>query len=140
MCKICSIRFNILGYLMLWRSNACFCFNSRSDNVTAGVFFNSKMFSYYEYSEITLTFILFWVQHSVICFYTALYQNDIKRVIAYSHVVNLVIMMIACGLSSYDYAMYHLLITLFLKHFIFKCWFRIHALADDKICVKWVAY
>jgi len=50
---------------------------------------------------------------------TGLFQNDFKKVIAYSTCSQLGYMFLACGLSSYDGAMFHLFTHAFFKALLF---------------------
>ena len=62
-----------------------------------------------------------------------LYQNDIKRVIAYS-VLQLGYMFFACGVSAYSAGIYHLLTHItFLKALLFLgAGSVVHAMSDEQ--------
>jgi len=102
--------------------------------VTAGVFLIVRCSPIMEYSETTLTIITFLgATTAFFASTTALCQNDIKRVIAYSTCSQLGYMMMACGLSSYDFAMYHLFNHAFFKALLFlSAGAVIHAIADEQ--------
>jgi len=86
--------------------------------VTAGIFLFVRCSPLLEFSNLTLTIATFL--GSLTAFFaatTALCQNDIKRVIAYSTCSQLGYMLFACGCSGYDFAMFHLFNhAFFLKH------------------------
>jgi proton-translocating NADH-quinone oxidoreductase chain L len=64
---------------------------------------------------------------------TAFFQNDLKKVIAYSTCSQLGYMVCACGLSAYSAAMFHLVTHAFFKALLFLCAGSvIHALADEQ--------
>lgn len=88
--------------------------------VTAGVFLIIRFNFFFELSL---------VKQYIICFigcFTALFgscvaffQNDIKKVIAYSTCSQLGYMFVACGLSRYDLALFHLVNHAFFKALLF---------------------
>lgn len=64
---------------------------------------------------------------------TALVQNDLERVIAYSTCSQLGYMIFACGLPNYSVAVFHLSSHAFLKALLFLgAGSVIHALADKQ--------
>lgn len=78
--------------------------------VTAGVFLIIRCSPLIEYSDDALVIIL--VFGALTAFFAAtvgLVQNDLKRVIAYSTCSQLGYMVFACGLSSYDVSLFHLI-------------------------------
>ncbi len=84
--------------------------------VTAGIFLVTRCSYLFEFSPITLNIIL--VIGASTAFFgatTGLFQNDMKKVIAYSTCSQLGYMAFSCGLSSYDVAMFHLS-----NHAVFK--------------------
>lgn len=84
--------------------------------VTAGIFLVTRCSYLFEFSPIALNVIL--VVGASTAFFgatTGLFQNDMKKVIAYSTCSQLGYMAFSCGLSSYDVAMFHLS-----NHAIFK--------------------
>jgi NADH-ubiquinone oxidoreductase chain 5 len=102
--------------------------------VTAGVFLIVRCSFLFELSSFSLNVILF--VGSVTTFFSStvgLFQNDIKKVIAYSTCSQLGYMIFACGLSSYDVAMFHLSNHAFFKALLFlAAGSVIHALNDEQ--------
>jgi len=102
--------------------------------VTAGVFLVIRCSPIIEYSDISLI---------IICFFGALtaffgsiigvFQNDLKRVIAYSTCSQLGYMIFICGLSNYNLGMFHLMNHAFFKALLFlSAGAIIHALMDEQ--------
>jgi len=88
--------------------------------VTAGVFLLSRCSFLFEYSPIALNLIM--LVGSATAFFastTGLFQNDIKKVIAYSTCSQLGYMIFACGLSSYEVGVFHLSNHAFFKALLF---------------------
>lgn len=102
--------------------------------VTAGVFIIVRCSPLFEYSEFTLWIIT--ITGTLTLFFAAvaaLTQNDIKRIIAYSTCSQLGYMIMVCGLSGYDYAMYHLSNHAFFKALLFlSAGSVIHAMSDEQ--------
>lgn len=102
--------------------------------VTAGVFLIVRCSYFFELSPTTLSFIVF--VGSITSFFaatTGLFQNDIKRIIAYSTCSQLGYMVFACGLSSYDLGLFHLSNHAFFKALLFLgAGSVIHAMADEQ--------
>jgi len=64
---------------------------------------------------------------------TACFQNDLKKIIAYSTCSQLGYMIVACGLSRYDLSMFHLFNHAFFKAALFlSAGVIIHALSDEQ--------
>lgn len=77
--------------------------------VTAGVYLLVRSSPLIEYAPQTLTTITF--VGAITAFFaasTGILQNDLKRVIAYSTCSQIGYLFIACGLSQYDIALFHL--------------------------------
>jgi len=88
--------------------------------VVAGVFLLLRISPLLEYSETSLLLLL-WIG-SLTAFMaatTGLFQNDLKRVIAYSTCSQLGMLMVACGLSQYNAALFHLVNHAFFKALLF---------------------
>ena len=88
--------------------------------VTAGVFLIARCSFLFEVSPFTLKLIV--LIGSLTAFFastTGLFQNDIKKVIAYSTCSQLGYMVFACGLSSYDVGVFHLFNHAFFKALLF---------------------
>jgi len=102
--------------------------------VTAGVFLLARCSPLLEYSPFTLHFIC--IIGSMTAFFaatTALVQNDLKRVIAYSTCSQLGYMVFACGLSNYSVAIFHLSNHAFFKALLFLgAGSVIHAVGDEQ--------
>ena len=90
--------------------------------VTAGVFLVVKLSFLFEISVIARSFIL--VVGSVTAIFAAsiaVFQTDIKKIIAYSTCSQLGYMFVACGVSAYNLAMFHLAAHAFFKALLFLC-------------------
>jgi proton-translocating NADH-quinone oxidoreductase chain L len=102
--------------------------------VTAGVFLLARCSFLFEFSPIALNLIVFI--GSATAFFastTGLFQNDMKKVIAYSTCSQLGYMMFACGLSSYEVGVFHLSNHAFFKALLFLgAGSVIHAVADEQ--------
>jgi NADH-ubiquinone oxidoreductase chain 5 len=102
--------------------------------VTAGVFLITRCSFLFEFSPIALNFIMFI--GSITAFFastTGLFQNDMKRVIAYSTCSQLGYMIFACGLSNYDVGVFHLSNHAFFKALLFLgAGSIIHAVSDEQ--------
>jgi NADH-quinone oxidoreductase subunit L len=88
--------------------------------VTAGVFLVCRCSPLYELAPVALGFVAF-VGASTAFFAASigLFQNDIKRVIAYSTCSQLGYMFAAAGVSAYGAAMFHLFTHAFFKALLF---------------------
>jgi len=102
--------------------------------VTAGIFLVSRCSYIFEFSSFMLNLICFL--GSCTAFFaatTGLFQNDMKKVIAYSTCSQLGYMMFACGLSSYDVGLFHLSNHAFFKALLFlSAGSVIHASGDEQ--------
>jgi len=77
--------------------------------VTAGVFLLLRCSVWFEYSENILIFVsLIGALTAVFAALVSVFQYDIKKVIAYSTCSQLGYMFFACGLSTYEIAIFHL--------------------------------
>ena len=102
--------------------------------VTAGVYLLMRASPLIEYSSTVLLFCL-WVGAVTTVFSSliGLFQQDIKKVIAYSTMSQLGMMVIAVGLSSYNVALFHLVNHAFYKGLLFLgAGAVIHAVADNQ--------
>jgi NADH-ubiquinone oxidoreductase chain 5 len=102
--------------------------------VTAGVFLLTRCSFLFEHSTLALNMIMF-VGASTAFFAstTGLFQNDLKKVIAYSTCSQLGYMIFACGLSSYDVGLFHLSNHAFFKALLFLgAGSIIHAVSDEQ--------
>ncbi|MGH6877306.1 MAG: NADH-quinone oxidoreductase subunit L, partial [Rhizomicrobium sp.] len=90
--------------------------------VTAGVFLVCRCSPMFEHAPVALGFVAFI--GATTAFFAAsigLFQNDIKRVIAYSTCSQLGYMFAAAGVSAYGAAMFHLFCHAFFKALLFLC-------------------
>ena len=102
--------------------------------VTAGVYLLMRSSPLIEYSS-TVLLLCLWVGAITTVFSSliGLFQQDIKKVIAYSTMSQLGMMVIAVGLSSYNIALFHLVNHAFYKGLLFLgAGAVIHAVADNQ--------
>jgi len=88
--------------------------------VTAGVFLVCRLSPVFEFAPIALTVVT--IVGATTAFFAAtvgLFQNDIKRVVAYSTCSQLGYMFFAAGVSAYQVAMFHLFTHAFFKALLF---------------------
>lgn len=102
--------------------------------VTAGVFLLIRGSFLFELSPNILFFIsIVGAVTAVFAATTGLFQNDIKRIIAYSTCSQLGYMIFACGLSNYQVGFFHLSNHAFFKALLFLgAGSIIHAIADEQ--------
>jgi NADH-ubiquinone oxidoreductase chain 5 len=102
--------------------------------VTAGVFLLIRSSPLLEYAPKSLLVVT--IVGALTAFFAAsvgLVQNDIKKVIAYSTCSQLGYMVLACGLSNYNVALFHLFTHGFFKALLFLgAGSVIHAMADEQ--------
>ena len=102
--------------------------------VTAGVYLLMRVSPLLEYSS-TVLMLCLWIGAitSVFSSLIGLFQQDIKKVIAYSTMSQLGMMVIAIGLSSYNIALFHLINHAFYKGLLFlAAGSVIHAVSDNQ--------
>jgi NADH-ubiquinone oxidoreductase chain 5 len=102
--------------------------------VTAGVYLLMRSSPLIEYSS-TVLILCLWIGAITTVFSSliGLFQQDIKKVIAYSTMSQLGMMVIAVGLSSYNIALFHLINHAFYKGLLFLgAGAVIHAVADNQ--------
>jgi NADH-ubiquinone oxidoreductase chain 5 len=102
--------------------------------VTAGVYLLMRSSPCIEYSS-TVLMLCLWLGAITTVFSSliGLFQQDIKKVIAYSTMSQLGMMVIAVGLSSYNVALFHLVNHAFYKALLFLgAGAVIHAVADNQ--------
>ena len=102
--------------------------------VTAGVYLLMRSSPLIEYSN-TVLLLCLWVGAITTVFSSliGLFQQDIKKVIAYSTMSQLGMMVIAIGVSSYNVALFHLINHAFYKGLLFLgAGAVIHAVADNQ--------
>jgi NADH-ubiquinone oxidoreductase chain 5 len=102
--------------------------------VTAGVFLVIRCSIIFEQSSSILFFMVFI--GSFTCFlmsFIGVFQQDIKKIVAYSTCSQLGYLFIGCGLSSYNVSFFHLFNHAFFKALLFlSMGVIIHALADEQ--------
>jgi NADH-ubiquinone oxidoreductase chain 5 len=102
--------------------------------VTAGVYLLMRTSPLIEYSS-TVLILCLWLGALTTVFSSliGLFQQDIKKVIAYSTMSQLGMMVIAVGLSSYNIALFHLVNHAFYKGLLFLgAGAVIHAVSDNQ--------
>ena len=102
--------------------------------VTAGVYLLMRASPLIEYSS-TVLILCLWLGAITTVFSSliGLFQQDIKKVIAYSTMSQLGMMVIAVGLSSYNIALFHLVNHAFYKGLLFLgAGAVIHAVSDNQ--------
>lgn len=102
--------------------------------VTAGVYLLMRSSPLIEYSS-TVLLLALWIGAITTIFSSliGLFQQDIKKVIAYSTMSQLGMMVIAIGLSSYNIALFHLVNHAFYKGLLFLgAGAVIHAVGDNQ--------
>ena len=102
--------------------------------VTAGVYLLMRSSPLIEYSS-TVLILCLWVGSITTIFSSliGLFQQDIKKVIAYSTMSQLGMMVIAIGLSSYNLALFHLVNHAFYKGLLFLgAGAVIHSVSDNQ--------
>lgn len=88
--------------------------------VTAGVFILARMSPVFEKSEYWLNIILLTgTMTALLMGILAVIETDLKKIIAYSTISQLGIMMIAIGISAYNAAIFHLINHAFFKSLLF---------------------
>jgi NADH-ubiquinone oxidoreductase chain 5 len=102
--------------------------------VTAGVYLLMRASPLIEYSSTVLIIsLLLGAITTIFSSLIGLFQQDIKKVIAYSTMSQLGMMVIAIGLSSYNIALFHLVNHAFYKGLLFLgAGAVIHAVADNQ--------
>ena len=102
--------------------------------VTAGVFLIIRFSPVLEFS--TFTLLLLTLFGSLTAFFASLtgtFQNDLKKIIAYSTCSQLGYMVFACGLSHYNVSLFHLANHAFFKALLFlAAGSVIHAISDEQ--------
>lgn len=102
--------------------------------VTAGVFLMVRFSPLLEFTPYILFLMIIF--GSITAFFASMvgvFQNDLKKIIAYSTCSQLGYMIFCCGLSSYTLSMFHLSNHAFFKALLFLCAGSIiHAVADEQ--------
>ena len=102
--------------------------------VTAGIFLIIRCSFLFELSNITLnTIIIIGSTTALFAASVGVFQNDMKKIIAYSTCSQLGYMLFSCGLSCYNVAMFHLTNHAFFKALLFLgAGAIIHAVSDEQ--------
>jgi NADH:ubiquinone oxidoreductase subunit 5 (subunit L)/multisubunit Na+/H+ antiporter MnhA subunit len=102
--------------------------------VTAGVFILVRASVIFEYSNYSLNVVAFFGALTAFLASTVgVFQNDVKRVIAYSTCSQLGYMVLAAGMSLYFISFFHLFTHAFFKALLFLgAGSVIHALGDEQ--------
>src|SRR3978361_474850 len=102
--------------------------------VTAGVYLLMRTSPLIEYSSTVLILcLLIGAITNVFCFFFCFFLQDIKKIIAYSTMSQLGMMVIAIGLSSYNVALFHLINHAFYKGLLFLgAGSVIHSVSDNQ--------
>lgn len=102
--------------------------------VTAGVFLMIRFSPLIEFSSTVLvTLVIFGSLTAFFASMTGVFQNDLKRVIAYSTCSQLGYMIFSCGMSSYNVSLFHLSNHAFFKALLFlSAGSVIHAVSDEQ--------
>jgi NADH-ubiquinone oxidoreductase chain 5 len=102
--------------------------------VTAGIFLILR--SSYIFELVPNSLLIIVLLGSITCFFAStigIFQNDLKKVVAYSTCSQLGYMFLACGLSSYSNSMFHLINHAFFKALLFlTAGYIIHACASEQ--------
>nr|YP_009163130.1 NADH dehydrogenase subunit 5 [Balamuthia mandrillaris]AKT94905.1 NADH dehydrogenase subunit 5 [Balamuthia mandrillaris] len=102
--------------------------------VTAGVFVLIRFSILFEHAPVVLFFVtLVGSATTLFAGISAVMQTDVKKIIAYSTCSHLGIMLLICGFSQYNAALFHLLNHAFFKALLFLgAGSIIHAVADEQ--------
>jgi proton-translocating NADH-quinone oxidoreductase chain L len=102
--------------------------------VTAGIYLMIRCSPIIEYTTGLLPLlVIFGALTAVMGSFLAVVQKDIKKIIAYSTCSQLGYMLVACGLSNYHYAFYHLITHASYKALLFlSAGSVIHAVTDEQ--------
>lgn len=102
--------------------------------VTAGVFLIIRFSPLIEFSSVVLlTLIIFGSTTAFFAAMTGVFQNDLKKVIAYSTCSQLGYMIFSCGMSGYDVSLFHLTNHAFFKALLFlSAGSVIHAVSNEQ--------
>ena len=102
--------------------------------VTAGIFLILRCSFLFESIPTVLLWIIFF--GSLTTFFASsvgIFQNDLKKIIAYSTCSQLGYMFLACGLSGYNFSMYHLFNHAFFKALLFlTAGYIIHSISNEQ--------
>jgi len=102
--------------------------------VTAGVFLVIRLSPVFEHSSLGLTLLIFFGSlTALVASVIGSFQNDIKKIVAYSTCSQLGYMVLSCGLSLYSLSLFHLFNHGFFKALLFLgAGSVIHAYLDNQ--------
>ena len=102
--------------------------------VVAGVFLIIRFSYLFEFAPSILNLMVYISVATIILIgFIGLFQNDLKKIIAYSTCSQLGFMFLACGLSGYSFALFHLFNHAFFKALLFlSAGNIIHALRNEQ--------
>ena len=102
--------------------------------VTAGVFLTIRFSLLFEFTPFVLfLMVIFGALTAFFASMIGVFQNDLKKIIAYSTCSQLGYMIFCCGLSNYGVSMFHLSNHAFFKALLFLCAGSvIHAVSDEQ--------
>lgn len=102
--------------------------------VTAGVFLMIRFSPLLEFTPFVLfLMVIFGALTAFFASMVGVFQNDLKKIIAYSTCSQLGYMIFCCGLSNYSVGMFHLSNHAFFKALLFLCAGSvIHAVSDEQ--------
>ena len=90
--------------------------------VTAGIFMVARLSPIYNFADVTTDFILIiGALTALFIGVIAIFENDIKKVIAYSTISQLGYMVAALGINAYTVSFFHLYTHAFFKALLFLC-------------------
>jgi NADH-ubiquinone oxidoreductase chain 5 len=102
--------------------------------VTAGIFLILRCSFIFEFVPTVLLWIIFF--GSLTTFFASsigIFQNDLKKIVAYSTCSQLGYMFLSCGLSGYNYSMFHLFNHAFFKALLFlTAGYIIHSISSEQ--------
>jgi len=102
--------------------------------VTVGIFLILRLSFIFEYAPEILNILMLW--GALTAFFSAFigcFQLDIKKIIAYSTCSQLGYMFSICGLSGYNYSLFHLINHAFFKALLFlSAGMLIHSLLNEQ--------
>lgn len=102
--------------------------------VTAGIFLILRSSFLFENTPSVLLWVVFFGSITIfIASSIGVFQNDLKKIVAYSTCSQLGYMFLSCGLSGYTYSLFHLFNHAFFKALLFlTAGYIIHAISNEQ--------
>lgn len=101
--------------------------------VTAGIYLYLRLYLFFEYSLLNIYILYLGSLTALFGSLVASFQYDIKKIIAYSTCSQLGYMLVACGITRYDFAIFHLFNHGFFKALLFLlAGILIHVLLNEQ--------